>query len=117
MRPSTMRRVGMTAVASGLLIFSGAGPVISGDENTVGPILLTGIREAGESNGVTLLNTSGRWQTGTVFVEVTFRGARTLLQRRFRVSGHDKVFVSWGPFFQRDKEIKLGVIVDDGVPF
>ncbi len=111
---TTMRRVGITAVAGSLMIVSGTTPLTLAGNPAV---QVLGIDTAFRTAGVTLLNASRVLQTGTLVVEIEIGGRHALMQQRFKVSGGNKVFVSLTPFGHRGKIIRVGVIVDDGAPF
>ena len=116
MRPSSMRQWSMAAVAGGLLLFSGTGPITFGDDDT-GPRYDAYLKQADGLGGVTLLNTGRQQQSGTVVAEVMIDGKAMLFLERFAVSGGNKVFVSWGLLDPLMYIIRVGIIVDDGVPF
>ena len=114
MRQTTLRRVGITAVAGSLLIVSGTTPLALAGKP---PVEVLGIDSSGRTTGVTLMNSSRAVQTGTLVVEVKIGEQHALMQQRFKVSAGNKIWVSLTPLGRRGKIIQVGIIVDDGAPF
>ncbi len=116
MDPSKKRQVGMTAVAGGLLLFSGSIPITFGEDSHAGLVVLS-YKYSGDASGVTLYNAGRHLRTGTLIAEVKIDGKSSLIQQRFVVSGGNKVFVKVVTPGRKTKVTRLGIIVDDGAPF
>ena len=115
MRPTRLQRTGVTAVAGGLLLVSGLHPLTYGREASA-PIWMAGCKIIGTLVELALMNPGEDLATGTVVVEVTINGKRTIAQVPFTVWGGQKVFVKWAAPAPVDQIDRVGIIVDDGAP-
>ena len=113
MRPSSLRRARLTAIAGGLALVSGTTPIAFGDD---GPVQVLGIQQSGSLAQITLFNPGQAELSGNVVIEVMAHGERHLAQVPFTVWGGQKIFVSWSSPLAGGRVIQVGIIVDDGAP-
>jgi len=109
MRPISLRKAGATAIAGGLVILSGTYPIILGAD---GMVKVLSVRDT----GVVLHNAGDGVVSGTLIVEVVIHGNRALMRQPFTVWGGQKVFVSLDLATRDTEVLRVGIIVDDGVP-
>jgi hypothetical protein len=116
MRPDRRFIKGVTALASGLLLVSGAQPwVLAGERPS--SLQVSSVKLAGELLEVTLLNSAKDQVTGKIVLQVRLRnGESTLVVVPFAVSGGQKVFVNWASPNPVEQVHQVGIIVDDGAP-
>jgi len=116
MRPDRRFIKGVTALASGLLLVSGAQPwVLAGERPS--SLQVSSVKLAGELLEVTLLNSAKDQVTGKIVLRVRLRnGESTLVVVPFAVSGGQKVFVTWASPNPVEQIHQVGIIVDDGAP-
>jgi len=106
----------MTAVAGGLLIMSGTGPITFGDDGNT-PLGIAGSNPGHDTVGIAPANATRAQRSGEAVAEVMHDGRASLWMKRLAVSGGNKAFVSCGFLDRLMRIIRVGIIVDDGVPF
>jgi hypothetical protein len=115
MRPVRHFRAGVTALAGGLLLLSGANPVLSAGE---GPsaLYVASYKQIGDVVEVTLLNPNLKALAGKLVIEVIIDGETTLAVVPFTSRGGQKVFVTWVSSTPVEAITGVKIIVDDGAP-
>ena len=113
MGTASLRQTGITAVAGGLLLFSGTSFAIADDGSDV---QVQAVRASGSQSEVTVENTGYGLRTGQLIVELILDGRRSLLLAPFAVWGGQKAFVTIVPPIPGGSVIRVGIIVDDGAP-
>ncbi len=115
MQPNRMRAVGITAVASGLLLASGASAFAMDDGK--GSVQVVSVDRNASKAGSTLLSRDGMMRTASMIAEFAQGLRRALLGQPFQLSTGNKVCVQTEAPRRKSPVINVGVIVDDGAPF
>ena len=115
MRPTSLRRTGIAAVAGGLLVVSGIPPLTFGGAAS-SPLKVVGHKQIGNLVEVTLLNPGTLTITGKVVVEVSTDGGPDQVVYPFTVWGGQKISVVCLSPVPPDQTGPVRIIVDDGAP-
>ena len=108
MRPDRRFIKGVTALASGLLLVSGAQPwALAGERPS--SLQVTSVKLAGELLEVTLINSAKGQVTGKIVLQVRLRnGERTLVEVPFAVSGGQRSSSPGPPPTRWSRSTRLG---------
>lgn len=115
MRPTSLRRTGIAAVAGGLLVVSGIPPLTFGGVAS-SPLKVVGHKQIGNLVEVTLLNPGTLTITGKVVVDVSTDGGPAPVVIPFTVWGGQKISVVFLAPVPPDQTGPARIIVDDGAP-
>ena len=115
MRPTSLRRTGIAAVAGGLLVVSGFPPLTFGGAAS-SPLKVVGHKQIGNLVEVTLLNPGTLTITGNLVVEVSTDGGPAKVVIPVKVWGGQKISVVTLTPVPPDQVGPVRIIVDDGAP-